>query len=350
MNLKGKKVLLWAPSFYALHIQIIEGLKKSGCEVSFIADCLQSYNPNFSTSSFKFLKKIYYSIVNPNVKYIKQYEAELDQKYDLLFVINGYAFDEYLINFLKRKNPNLKSVLYLWDGLAFFDFSNNFQYFDSVFTFDIKDAKDYGVNFLPLFWVKEPFEPTLNLSYDLFFVGTLHSDRCRILDKISKQCEREQIKSFLRLVIRKRILNVIDKLRYLYYKYKKTPNAQGFIDEYLYLKNRKKSSFLTTDILSSQEFYQKMINSKCVLDLELPYQTGVTNRMIAALANHKKIVTTNVYVKEYPFYDQQNINIISREDPYVEKSFVSSEFVKIAKIEEYMEGLYINKWLEQILK
>lgn len=350
MKSTSKRILLLAPEFYSLHLQIIEELESMGYEVVFIPDKLQKYNPNCSSSSFPFIKRIYYHILNPNLKYMKETEEQWNKKIDILLVINGFSFDKYLINKLKKNNPQIKSILYLWDGINFFDFTYNFCYFNSIYTFDSKDAEKYKLKLLPLFWVQHESKNIITPKYDLCFIGTSHSDRFSILKEIEKQCILMGVSNYIKLVVKDRNITILDYFRYFLNKRKDEANSKGFVNDFLYLTGKKNESFLTKKALSPTEFEKIIAESKCIIDLELPYQSGITHRMISALANKKKIITTNSAVKDYFFYDCRNIQIIDRFFPKIDSDFLHNNYCENVETTKYMESLKINNWLKLLIK
>jgi hypothetical protein len=345
-----KKVLLLAPPFYALHDQIRSALEKQCYKVTFIPDLLQKYNPNFSTSSLASLKKTYYNICQPNLRYLNQYQNEANCEYDYFVCINGYSFHPSLLKSLRRVNSNIKAVLYLWDGLSFFDFSKTFSYFDSIFTFDYKDALEKNIKYLPLYWIRNKRCGLVNdKKYDLSFIGTLHSDRFRLISKIVSQCNDLNLKYFIKLVYRERKLSLLDSIRYMYYKKKNNPSAIAFIDEFKILQGNVTADYLCNTPLSSKDVESVIENSRCVLDVELPYQTGLTNRMISSMGNGKKVITTNKAIKDTPLWDENNICCIDRETPVLDSDFIYSDYIPNPVIVDYLGSLRIDNWIKTLL-
>ncbi|MEK5777604.1 lipopolysaccharide biosynthesis protein, partial [Acinetobacter nosocomialis] len=64
------------------------------------------------------------------------------------------------------------------------------------------------------------------------------------------------------------------------------------------------------------ELYAK---SNIILDISHPGQSGLTMRTFEAIGAGKKLITTNTNIKEYPFYNANNIFIISRDELVLEK-------------------------------
>ena len=197
-----------------------------------------------------------------------------------------------------KNNPNAQSIL---------------KYFDKKFTFDKKDALDYKINFRPLFFSKE-YEEINDIhngfEYETMFVGTAHTDRYIISEKVKSWCEKNKYRSYT-----------------FYY----SPSKSVF-----YFKKRFDKTFKTFDInkitfksLQHSEIINLYKKSKAVLDINHPFQTGLTMRTFEALGAGRKLITTNPYVKEYPFYNPQNILVIDRENVILNKDFFETDFVKM---------------------
>ena len=70
----------------------------------------------------------------------------------------------------------------------------------------------------------------------------------------------------------------------------------------------------------------------------------MTINCITALATGKKLITTNVRIKEEAFYNPNNIFIISEENPVLDIHFFESEVGKMD-----MTHLRMDNWLLHIL-
>ena len=100
--------------------------------------------------------------------------------------------------------------------------------------------------------------------------------------------------------------------------------------------------------LSSEEVMEVVASSKAVLDIQHPKQTGLTMRTIEMLGVKRKLITTNPAVKEYDFYNPQNILVIDRANPIVNKEFLESLYSPINEKLYYKYSL--DGWIEYIFK
>ncbi len=70
----------------------------------------------------------------------------------------------------------------------------------------------------------------------------------------------------------------------------------------------------------------------------------MTIRTIEALACGNKIITTNETIKEYDFYNPNNIWIIDRKSPYIDPEFILSPYEKID--ERIINSYSIKKFVD----
>lgn len=343
----NKRILLLAPPFYSLHTELIDGLRQLGAYVEFIPDEVRAFNPYFGTASFKQIKLILYRLFKPNNRFLKKFSDIISQEWDYFLCIDGYTFEDEIVKILKQHNPNIKTILYLWDSVEFFNFTRNFSSFDNIYSFDIKNCKKYKIKYYPLWWI-----PNLQSNGDIVdfaFVGTMHSDRYQILKKIATLCKDNNLSYNFKLVINGGTsTNFIDKIRYWIYKERKNPSAIGFIDEYNLKTGAEKCDFVYFNKLTSQEVQRTINSSHCVIDIANPLQTGYTNRAINSLAEGKLVATT-VEIEDNFISNLPQIIYLDRDDI---SSFIrkyKERRLKINKESQPLDSLKIDQWLLTIL-
>ena len=87
-----------------------------------------------------------------------------------------------------------------------------------------------------------------------------------------------------------------------------------------------------------------MANTRIVLDLSHRNRQGMTINAIAAIANGKKLITTNKRIKEEPFYDPSAIYIIDEENPFFDMSFVKQPYTP-----QDFSFLRMDNWLKHVI-
>jgi hypothetical protein len=86
-------------------------------------------------------------------------------------------------------------------------------------------------------------------------------------------------------------------------------------------------------------------SSIAVLDIEHHEQTGLTMRTLEALAGGNKLITTNQSIKDEPFFDENMILVIDRENPVLDKDFFLRPHIKL-ELEKYE----IKRWLDVLVR
>lgn len=319
-NLKGKKILYIGPIFYNYHFQIVNELNKRGASVTFTPE--RSYKL-FYLIIGKLFPQFYYLLNN---RRLKRVIGQLDKKdFDIVFVIRGEGFDSEIISFFRKEFSKAKFIYYNWDSVL----ENPTgiiiaPLFDKAFSFDHADCDKYQIfNYRPTF-VSELYNAENNRTpgatlYDLLFIGTDHNDRYKILENLREQAETAGLTAnFLLLVSKIGLLNRI------------------------ILKHRKRKFYITNP-LNDNEVLFLIENSKAVIDIHNPLQSGLTLRTYEILSQSKKLITTNESIRFESFYNENNILIINRKSPSISLDFIEKPFEKVS-----MNKYSLKEWVNDI--
>ncbi|KAA0548344.1 lipopolysaccharide biosynthesis protein [Bacillus sp. BGMRC 2118] len=309
-TLKDKKVLFLCPLFFNYHKKIMNAMESMGAKVDYFDE-----RPSNTVMS-KALLRINRNFVTGQIN--KHYEDISNQikhkNYDYIFICQAEATPQSFLKDVKELNPNARMVLMLWDSVANkVNTLEKLDFFDEVFSFDRKDCDQFGLTFRPLFYDKE-YEVIANekseLHYDLFFVGTVHSDRYRILKEVREQFEKNKLSVFYFMYIPSKLM---------YYQRKLLTNELegSVISDFSYVG------------MPSDELTAKLKQSKAVVDIQHPKQTGLTMRTIEMLGADKKMITTNKEIEKYDFYHPNNICIVDRENVVVPNEFMTAPYVPV---------------------
>ncbi|WP_071131778.1 hypothetical protein [Enterococcus timonensis] len=309
LSLDGKNILLLAPKFFGYEKMLQKALEKLGAQVTFYDE-----RPSNSTAGKAMLR------INPRLMQdqIKKYYQKIlsdtaDFSFDHILICQGEATPIFFLEELANYFPKSFKTLYFWDSME--NKIHNREkaaYFDLVSSFDYQDCQKYGWHFRPLFFDTsyETLQKSEQNVLDLFFVGTIHSDRFIILEQIKKAFLAEKRSVFFYYFIP-------SKLMFYYYKYLKKiiPNAQ--LNDFHY-------QALNKDVLQ-----EKLAAAKTVVDIQHPAQSGLTMRTIEMLGAKKKLITTNSDVVHYDFYRSENICVVDRTDVQVPENFLRSTYQEI---------------------
>lgn len=288
------KILLIMPNFFNYPEVICDELKNMGHEVDFFDD-RPSCHP-FVKAAVRFNRNLITPYINKYFSSIKQ--KIISKTYDVFLLISGQSLSlsESMIIELRNILLNTKFVLYQWDSQKNFSYIKRMhKYFDVCYSFDKCDVKNNScLKFLPLFYSRMYEEIGNNTAkeykYNFCFVGTAHPKKYKFISKISKELKNVYSKQFIYFFFPSRLV----------YLYRKLFNKD--------LRKAKYSEFHFRP-LNSQEMKELYELSECILDSAQSGQLGLTMRVIEALGAKKKIITTNEDVKNYDFYNPENIYI-----------------------------------------
>lgn len=324
------KILLISPSFFGYELEIINTLKSRGYIVSWLPDRpFRSPILRGMTTFFPKLLNIFSNLVYKN--FLDSLQVD---EYKIIFVINGQSLNSIILNVIRKKNPNSKFILYIWDSLSNRPtIVKNLPLFDRVLTFDKSDAEYHNIIFRPLFYIDRFSGTEINRNIDqkifkISFIGTLHTDRYYILSKISKQLDKLGYKYFI---------YIFAHAKWVYY-FKKFFGKE--------IINSKVTDFFYSS-LSHLEVRHILDRTDIVVDIEHVKQTGLTIRTLEALAMGKRLITTNQDIKNYEFYDSNIINILDRDHPIINEEFLSCE---PRNVKLNLTNYSIDTWLDEVIQ
>lgn len=330
IDLKNTNILFLSVSFFQYEIAIARRLRELGACVDFYDE--RPSNSNLSKGIIRFNKKWYqYKI---DAYYNKIITEIKNKKYHYFLLIKGEAIPTYFIEKVKELNPEITTIYYNFDSLEEYpNLVSHFKYFDKNFTFDRKDAQKYNLHFRPLFYLDEYQNQKSNneiKKYDISFIGSAHTDRYLVGEKVRNIAEKLELNCYF----------------YYYAMGKISFKLKKFFDKNLQHFDAQKISYQK---LNHEQIIKIYLQSKAILDINKPFQNGLTIRTFEVLALGKKLITTNTDIVNYPFYNPQNILVINRENIELPKEFFYSEFQEIDKetlsmmsLDSFIECLFIK--------
>lgn len=343
------RVLLITPEFYDLEKKIKSVLEESGYEVTWIENKTLTFDYHGTASKLKLLRRIYFILFFPQVRYLKkELKKNENIRYDILFSINGHIICKYLFRKLKNKNPGLFSVLYLWDAFSMYSWMKELKYFSKVYTFDPTDSEKYQIEYKPNFYVRSTGNRNQEQEYDLFFAGKFNPFRLSLLDKIISQAENSCIKYFVKLWPAYKIFphnhlvfRILKKVNF------NTKWISNFLLNYEAVEGLLKREYIIAKSLSYEKMQHQLLSSNVILDLAFHGQTGLTHRVVEALANGKKVITTNPDIKKERFFNSEQIHIMDTQNPEVDGNWIKEK--STFTVDNYFLDLELSAWLKSIV-
>lgn len=329
MKLSGKNILFIAPAFFGYEKKIAEKMTNLGAEVDYFDE--RSIHRSYERALLKINPQIFHK------KSMDYYNKIIDQfsnvEYDYVLVIKCEMMPVDIIKKLKSTFNKAYFCLYLYDSLDNIKgITTKINYFDRVLSFDMEDtSQNSKMIFRPLFFIddyKKTFNKQMEYKFDVSFVGTIHSDRYKVIKAIKEIADKNHFKYFFYCYLQS---------KFIYYFYKLSKRE---------FRSSKKEDFEFNKIASSK-IAEIIDKTKVVLDVQHPKQTGLTMRTIEILGMHKKLITTNQSIKKYDFYSPDNIAVIDRTFITIPEDFLDKPY---SQIEDDIYNKYsLENWIIDVL-
>jgi hypothetical protein len=315
MIIKDKNVLFVAPKFHGYSNLIKEEMGNLGAKV--ILKHENSIGLTFRLLTKLGLSDLYRKTFNKNLMSVLN-----NNVIDVLFIIRGEFVTSTFLKEVKRSYKNIKVIMYQWDSVNNYDYRELIAFTDNTFSFEKTDCKKLHIQYLPLFydgkWRNIPLISRTEVN-SVLFVGALHSDRYELLLKLKDQLKDKKI-----------ITNF-----YLF-----TPFFT-FVKKLFQQKTSLKAlEYITFKSISKNKLLQLYSKSAVIIDIHGSFQSGLTMRTIETLGASRKLITTNESILQEPFYREKNISIIDRNNPKIDMSIFSSDFVDCN-----IDNLQLKNWL-----
>ena len=330
MDLSGKRILFIAPMFFGYEKLIKTALEDNGALVDYFND---RPNNNFLTKALIRIDRRLLAY-KTNQYYDQIIDSTRNVSYDYILLVRGEAISVGRIKKLKEAQPQAKLKLYLWDSMHYNPTARLIlPEFDQVFSFDRTDADENSdIDFLPLFYGKE-FERAANVTdgyiYDACFIGTIHTDRYKVLQKIIDNLESSGKKLFIYCYYPSKLLF---RIRSIF-----DPGFRKFASKYIDFSGMK-----LADVVS------RIAESVAVIDVNRPDQLGLTMRSIEAVGAQRKLITTNSEIVNYDINSPKSVLIVNRENPTINDSFFSLKATPYTPT--VREKYSVTAWINTIFK
>jgi len=317
---KNKKLLYIAPNHYSFYKVVLNGLRE-------YSDYEVDYFCSNELPKFKY-KNVFERLLNVITKNVFSYNIKKERSkkefiksienlgvYDKLFISRPDIFSD---NQLKQITSKCKvNIVYYWDSFEkILGQKETLKYFNKKYSFDKNDCKEFGLekahNFFYFTEIKN------NPKYDLTFLGTLDKryDRLR---KVLLQLE----------------------------KYNKHINATLYTYHKEDFKENDGINYINK-IIPFDEAYTFNQDTQIVVDIHHDNQVGISFRPYEAMGLNKKMITTNSMIKDYDFYNPNNIFVIENEDNFeIPSTFFDTPYQQLP--DEIFKKYYIKNWVNTFI-
>lgn len=324
MPLKGKKILFFCPKTFGYENEILREMEAMGADVTYRSD-RPSEHPWVKGFIRLFPQQAWYFCDRTYSHWLDRHGPK---NCDFIFIIRGEGLSPEFIQKLRNRYPRARVLLHLWDNVSNIKkVELKFHLIDEISSYDPIDCDKYEkFRFRPLFYIDKYLTNDIIDNKRMFFVGTLHSDRAKVIFNIKNSLPFDAELDYW--------LFLRSKLEYY---------LRILLDPYL---RKLDNSRLIFKPMPFETVTQKLKECSIVIDIEHPNNSGLTMRTFEMLASGKKLITTNSYVLQHDFYDSNKIDIIDRRNPVLSSSFFESQ--TSLPNESFIKKYSLHGWLREI--
>lgn len=275
-------------------------------------------HPSFFSRIKNFFFKLF---LKKNLKKILRQEYIIEKleaigKQDQILVINPDLIEKKY--HLKIKEHTQKYIAYLYDSVARYPVQDLLEgVFDVIYSFDTDDVKKYNFKQTTNYnytekrdfnWIQEP-------NYQLFYLASF-DDRIALLSQIAEKLNALKV-TFRFIIVTKKVKEI------------------PFVEV-------RKERINQEDL---GEFYNQ---TNVILDLVRDHQTGLSFRIFEAMAYQKKIITSNVAVRNYDFYNPNNILVLDENNLQIDTTFFTTPYQPIP--DAIYQKYTLSHWVDTIFE
>ena len=219
---------------------------------------------------------------------------------------------------LELKKQTDKYLAYIYDSCKRFPIEHLLDdVFDEIFSFDRIDVKKYQFTYISNY-IYLPKRAITNTNENIFIVISI-DERFDFLNNLANYLSYTAI-PFKFIAVGKKIPENIN------------PNI-------IYSK----------DLIFPKELQTDLENSKIFLDLIRHNHNGLSFRIFEALAMQKKIITTNKTIRDYDFYNPNNILILDENRAIdINSDFLTTPYEPLS--DEIYNKYTIENWVKTVFK
>ena len=266
----------------------------------------------------RILRKIYFKVFK-NFKFVWYGTWFSNQNNYEKIILFDSILDIEIVNDIQKKFFKSKLIFWLWNKVD----DKKKEYLDylkskkiEIWSFDKEDCNKYNLKYNTQFYFMLDTKRISKINKkDIYFIGG-DENRIEILEKLNEEFEKMNIKC---------------EINILKQRFKK------------YSLNQRK--LLINKPISYGDVIKNVMESFCILEINRKNQSGLTLRVMESLFLEKKLISNNKNLKNYKFYNPDNIFILREDLSNIEEI---KNFLKIPykKIDEKIKKEYlITEWV-----
>lgn len=237
-------------------------------------------------------------------------------------IINDAMFNNNILKYISKKNAVASKYVYYTNTVRNSRIKpNNIPKDWRVYTFDISDSKEFDIEYSPEYYTEHQENIKYDLKYDVCYVGADKTNvRLKNLLDIKEVLRKNKVQNFFHIF---RVLKKYNK-----YELQETTNM----------------------FLKYEDIQRIILESKCILELQMEGQSGCTLRTLESMFLNRKLITNNKDIVNYDFYNPNNIFVIENADDFKDRFNDILKFMRspYQKLPDMVKNNYkFCKWLER---
>ena len=237
-------------------------------------------------------------------------------------IINDAMFNNNILKYISKKNAVASKYVYYTNAVRNSRIKpNNIPKDWRVYTFDISDSKEFDIEYSPEYYTEHQENIKYDLKYDVCYVGADKTNvRLKNLLDIKEVLRKNKVQDFFHIF---RVLKKYNK-----YELQETTNM----------------------FLKYEDIQRIILESKCILELQMEGQSGCTLRTLESMFLNRKLITNNKDIVNYDFYNPNNIFVIENADDFKDRFNDILKFMRspYQKLPDMVKNNYkFCKWLER---
>lgn len=235
-------------------------------------------------------------------------------KYETV-IIHATPLTLNLPKWIKDVNNNIRVILWYWNPVnekiipSYVD-----DEYCEKWSFDKNDCEKYNMKYNSQYYFKTKELPDYKEENDVFFIG-LDKGRAKKIEEIFGFCRSNNIKTDFNVVTN----------------------------------NNKISNEIISDKLEYSEILSRISKSKAILEILQNGQNSPTLRTYESLFFSKKLITNNNNIKEFEFYNENNIFILN--DKIKKEEILEFLRKPYKKVDDKIINKYeVHSWLKRFFE
>lgn len=313
------KVTVISFDFWGFDRYIISELQRQGTEATHIN--LIDFKYKHPSPLHRIVNALNKLLFKQNVKKLKRQDYVINQlkalpQQDIVLVIRPDLLDKK--THLAIKQLAKKYYAYLYDSTRRFPVDNLLDgVFDRMFSFDEEDVRKYGFEHISnyIYLGKKEIQTASSFEHKVFMVIS-GDERLGTLNTIAAKLDNINIDYKFIVRASRRPADLHNGIEY------------------------------SKEEIWQEQLMQYLDKSEVFLDLVRHGHNGLSFRIFEAMAYQKKLITTNASVKNYDFYNPDNIMVIDPTNVEIDKSFFETPY---QPLDEAIYHKYtIEAWVKKV--